>query len=146
MNGIIFIGPQASGKSTFYLQNFYNTHIRINMDMLKTRYREKIIFNACLEGKQPCVIDNTNPTKEERTSYIESFKKHQFDVIGYFFDASFDDCMTRNSLRIDNELVPDIGIKGTFKKLQKPTFDEGFSKLFLVKTLHNSFIVEEWSV
>ena len=46
MQLIIFIGIQASGKSTFYQQYFYHTHLRINLDMLKTRHREKLIFEA----------------------------------------------------------------------------------------------------
>ena len=75
MEAIIFVGLQASGKSTFYLREFYKTHIRLNMDMLKTRYREDILLNACIEGKQKVVIDNTNPSIEERCKYIKAFKK-----------------------------------------------------------------------
>jgi len=63
---IIFIGIQAVGKSTFYQQRLFNTHIRINLDMLKTRHREQILTNVCLTAKQPFVIDNTNVTRSER--------------------------------------------------------------------------------
>ncbi|MGK7931933.1 MAG: hypothetical protein AB4041_10945 [Microcystaceae cyanobacterium] len=87
MNGIIFIGIQASGKSSFCVKNFYQTHLRLNMDMLKTRHREKILFEACLLAKQPFVIDNTNPTKEDRKKYIEKLRKNQFRVIGYYFES-----------------------------------------------------------
>ena len=48
MQLIIFTGVQASGKSTFYHQHFYHSHLRINLDMLKTRHRENIIFEAAL--------------------------------------------------------------------------------------------------
>jgi hypothetical protein len=48
MEAVIFIGLQAAGKSSFYLDRFFNTHIRINLDMLKTRHREQLIFQACL--------------------------------------------------------------------------------------------------
>ena len=37
---IIFVGIQGSGKSTFYKENFFKTHVRINLDMLKSRNRE----------------------------------------------------------------------------------------------------------
>ena len=70
MKGVIFMGLQASGKSSFYLQQFYDTHIRLNLDMLKTRHREQLLFRACLTAKQPLVIDNTNPTLEDRRRYI----------------------------------------------------------------------------
>ena len=61
MELIIFIGCQASGKSTFFKRYFSDTHIRLNLDMLKTRHRERILFQACLAAKQKCVVDNTNP-------------------------------------------------------------------------------------
>ena len=70
MEAIIFVGIQASGKSTFYRERFFDTHLRINLDMLKTRYREQLILRACIEAKQPFVVDNTNPSVEERARYI----------------------------------------------------------------------------
>ena len=60
---VILIGLQASGKSSFYLHRFFNTHVRINLDMQRTRHREKLIFEARLAAKQSVVIDNTNPTE-----------------------------------------------------------------------------------
>ncbi len=57
MQAIIFIGIQASGKSSFYKEQFFKTHIRINLDMLRTRHREDILLRACLEAKQPFVVD-----------------------------------------------------------------------------------------
>lgn len=144
MNGIIFIGPQASGKSTFYIENFLHTHMRLNMDMLKTRHREKIIFEACLVGKQPCVIDNTNPTKDERMTYINAFKQHNFTVVGYFFETAFEECIIRNDYRFGKARIPEIGIKSTFKKMERPCYSEGFSKLYNVKTRDNHFLLEEW--
>ena len=81
MQAIIFIGIQGTGKSTFYREYFLDTHIRINLDMLKTRYREKIIFQACLESKQKLVVDNTNPTVEDRKKYIISAIEHHFQVV-----------------------------------------------------------------
>ncbi|MEL6944740.1 MAG: ATP-binding protein, partial [Bacteroidota bacterium] len=36
MQAILFIGIQASGKSTFYKERFFNTHVRISMDLLNT--------------------------------------------------------------------------------------------------------------
>ncbi len=62
MQLIIFMGIQASGKSSYYLLNLAHSHLRINLDMLKTRHREKIIFEAGLASKTKMVIDNTNPT------------------------------------------------------------------------------------
>ena len=96
MQAIIFVGIQASGKSTFYSQRFFQTHIRINLDMLKTRHREKRLLETCLEIAQSFVVDNTNPTPEDRKRYIEPSKKQGFDIIGYYFESKIADSIQRN--------------------------------------------------
>ena len=58
---IIFIGIQASGKTTFYhrmLSDGYYTHI--SLDNLHTRNKERQELAKCLEGGKSFVIDNTN--------------------------------------------------------------------------------------
>jgi predicted kinase len=85
MEAVILVGLQASGKSTFYKQNFLNSHIRISMDLMKTRNREKKFFDLCLETQAKVVIDNTNPSLVERKSYIEQLKKSGYKISGYYF-------------------------------------------------------------
>lgn len=53
MEAILPIGIQGAGKSSFYRERFFSTHIRINRDMLKTRYREEVLLHACILAKQP---------------------------------------------------------------------------------------------
>ncbi len=145
MQLIIFIGLQASGKSTFYREKFIDSHIRLNLDMLKTRYREQILFNACLEAKQPVVIDNTNPTLEDRQRYIKPAQEKGFKIIGYYFESKIKDCKIRNNQRQGKKVIPMVGILATAKKLVIPSYQEGFEKLFYVKMDCNySFIIEEW--
>lgn len=143
MECIIFTGLQASGKSTFYLEKFYKTHIRINLDMLKKRPREDIFLQACIDANQRVVIDNTNPSVEVREKYIELFKKHYFKIISYSFDSNLELCLERNSRREGKENIPERGVKSTFYKLEKPSFQEGFDKLYEVKTEDNNFKVTE---
>ncbi len=145
MEAVIFIGIQATGKSTFYKERFFNTHIRINLDMLKTRHREKLLIRACLEAKQPFVTDNTNPTIEDRARYISLAREAGFRVCGYYFQSSSKDAIIRNSHRPEGERVPEKGIRGTFGRLQLPSPDEGFDQLFYVRINETSaFVVEEW--
>ena len=47
MEAVIFSGLQGAGKSSFYLARFFTTHVRINLDMLKTRRRERMLLDAC---------------------------------------------------------------------------------------------------
>jgi predicted kinase len=145
MEIVIFIGLQASGKSSFYQEKLINSHIRLNLDMLKTRHREKILFDACLEGKQSVVIDNTNPTVSERQHYILLAKAKGFEVTGYYFQSSIESCKQRNSQRHQKSRVPLVGILATAKKLELPTYEEGFDQLYYVRmSENNSFIIDKW--
>lgn len=144
MEAIIFVGIQGAGKSTFYRDRFFNTHIRINLDMLKTRHREQIFLQACLEAKQPFVVDNTNPTVEERSRYIVPAKEKGFRVVGYYFQVKLEDCKLRNRMREPKQIVPLVGLLATYKKLVLPSWQEGFDAIYIVKNdLNYSFIVKE---
>ena len=145
MEAIIFMGIQASGKSSFYREYFLDTHIRINLDMLKTRHREQVLLQACLEAKQPFVIDNTNPTIRERSRYITVAKQNKFKIVGYYFHSSLEECKQRNEDREGKIKVPLIGLIATYKKIILPTFTEGFDELYTVAILADySFTVKEW--
>lgn len=132
MELIIFIGCQASGKSTFFKQYFSDTHIRLNLDMLKTRHRENILFQACLDAKQKFVVDNTNPSKLDRKKYIQQAKNAYFKVIAYYFESCLDDALLRNEQREGKAKIPRVGVISTFKKLETPEFAEGFDEIYQV--------------
>ena len=85
MEAVIFIGLQAAGKSSFYQQRFFGTHVRINTDMLKTKHRERLLLDACLAGKQSFVIDKVNAAAEDRATYIGAAKATGFQVVGCYF-------------------------------------------------------------
>ncbi|MGD1918198.1 MAG: AAA family ATPase [Pleurocapsa sp.] len=145
METVIFIGLQASGKSSFYKHKFADSHIRLNLDMLKTRHREQLLFNACLAAKQPVVIDNTNPTVIDRKKYILPAKNHRFEITGYYFQSDVEKCKQRNSLRQGKSKIPLVGILATANKLELPSYQEGFNRLHYVKTTKsNLFVVEQW--
>jgi predicted kinase len=144
MQAIIFIGIQASGKSTFYSQRFSHTHIRINLDMLKTRHREKRLVETCLEIGQPFVVDNTNPTPEERDRYIALAKRHKFSITGYYFESKIAESIQRNQNRQPEQQVPEKGIRGTYARLVLPTYAEGFNELYYVRLGQGEFTVQEW--
>lgn len=137
MQLIIFTGVQASGKSTFYKQYFYDTHLRINLDMLKTRHRENIIFEASLRSKTKMVIDNTNMTIHDRERYIQRAKDADFEVVSFYFETDLHSTLQRNAQREGKAKIPEVGVKATFHKLEKPTSVEGFDTLFKVKLIEN---------
>ncbi len=127
---IIFVGVPASGKSTYYKRDLYETHVRINLDMLKTRKKEGILLHACLAAEQSFVIDNTNLTKELRVKYITLAKAEGYAVTCVYFPIDKEDAIERNKYR-DNK-VPNVVIYKALKNLEEPTIDEGFDDLISV--------------
>lgn len=145
MEAIIFVGIQGAGKSTFCRENFFDTHVRLNLDMLQTRHRENLLFEACLEAKQKFVLDKTNLTREEREKYIVRAKSRHFKVIGYYFQTNLEKALERNNRREGKRKIPEKGLLAAYKRLQIPGFDEGFDELFYVSiTDENKFVVESW--
>jgi predicted kinase len=144
MEAIIFIGLPGSGKSSFYKERFFSTHVRISLDLLKTRHRERRLFETCLATGQRVVIDNTNPTRVERLKYIQPAKTAGYAVVGFYFQSKVEDCLRRNSQRTDHHRVPDVAILAAAKKLELPVREEGFDRLFYVRLEGGAFIVEEW--
>lgn len=129
---VLLIGLQGSGKSTFYRERFFATHVRINLDMLRTRHRETLLIDACLAGDTPFVVDNTNPTIAARARYLTRAHAAGFRCTGYYFDVPLALCLARNAARPPGERVPPVGLYGTRKHLQLPTLAEGFDMLYRV--------------
>ena len=146
VEAVIFVGLQGAGKSTFYQGRFADTHVRVNLDMLKTRHRERRLLDVCIETRQPFVVDNTNPTRAERAVYVRPAKDAGFRVVGYYFRSRVEDCRRRNDERSPERRVPLVGLLGTAGRLELPTRDEGFDALFYVRIDDpGGFVVEEWA-
>ncbi|HEY3308442.1 MAG TPA: AAA family ATPase [Desulfuromonadaceae bacterium] len=145
MTAIILIGIPASGKSTFCRQRLYDTHLRLNLDMLKTRRKENILLQACLIAKAAFVVDNTNATILARAQFIEPAKAARFRVIGYYFSSKIAEALQRNSQRPGKARVPDRAVHGIAGSLELPQREEGFDELWYVRMDGmGGFIVEEW--
>ena len=99
MEAVLFCGIQASGKTTFYVERFLKTHLRISLDLLHTRNKETKLLHFCLSLQQRFVVDNTNPTRKERLKYIEAAKAYKIRVIGYCFHSETSEAIGRNSQR-----------------------------------------------
>lgn len=144
MEMIIFTGIPASGKSSLYKELFFNSHLRISMDLLNTRNKEHKLMQYAFETQSGMVIDNTNVTRESRKKYIQLAKQNQYQVIGYFFESSVPDCLERNRNRKDT--IKEIGIKAKYKDLEMPGSKEGFDKLFNVKIVNNTFEISPYEI
>ncbi|KQV44831.1 MULTISPECIES: ATP-binding protein [unclassified Duganella] len=145
MEAILFVGIQASGKSTFYKERFFNSHLRISNDLLKTKNREKLMFALCFDTGMPLVIDNTNASKEVRARYIALLKEQGYRIKCYYFKSDLERSLEWNDQRQGAECIPRAGIFSTHKRLEIPSPDEGFDELFYVDWIGGQRVVKEWN-
>ena len=137
------IGIQGSGKSEFCRQ-FLPEICRVNLDTLKTRNNEKRAIEECYEKNQDFVVDNTNPTREDRKRYIGPAKAQGYRVIGYFMQSRLQECIARNNLREGKERIPAKAIAMTSNRLELPSYTEGFDELYFVENDGKSMTISEW--
>ena len=130
MEAVVLCGVQGSGKTTLYRERFLESHVRVAMDLLRTRHREAAFLRLCLETRQPFAVDNTNPTPAERRRYVEPARAAGFRVVAYLVDVDHAEALARNSERPARRRVPPAGLVGTGRRLQRPTPEEGFDELW----------------
>jgi predicted kinase len=130
VEAVILSGVQGSGKTTLYRDRFLATHVRVSMDLLRTRAREAAFVRLCLETHQPFVVDNTNPTPADRRRYLEPARAAGFRTIAYLVEVDPVEAFGRNAERAGRARVPASGLADVARRLQKPTPEEGFDELW----------------
>ncbi len=148
MELVIFIGLQASGKSTLYHSRFSATHVHVSKDNFRhnkdrNRRQENLIAEALAQGRS-VVVDNTNPTPADRTPLIGLGRSFGATVVGYYFESRMEDCKARNAARQGVQRVPDVALHATMSKLERPSRAEGFDQLFHVRLTEAGFVVSDW--
>jgi predicted kinase len=150
MDMLIFIGLQASGKSTFYRTHFGATHAYISKDLLRNNKRparrQQQLIEEALQAGRSVVIDNTNPTREDRAPLIALGHQYDAQVVGYYFETQVKRSIERNNLRMGKERVPPVAIFATLKRLVPPTYEEGFDQIYCVHSKENfEFELQSWN-
>jgi hypothetical protein len=97
------IGLPGAGKTTFYWRHLANTHQLVSKDLWpNARHREarhrRILGDALARGES-VVVDNTNPSRQDREPLIAIAHAHHTRVVAYFFDVSTSDAVVRNAGR-----------------------------------------------
>lgn len=145
MEAVLLIGIQGAGKSTFYRRRFFHTHVRLSLDLLKTRRREAALLAACLGTGQALVVDNTNVTAAERARYVLPARAAGFRVTCYFFEPDPKNSLRRNDGREGKRRVPPAALFGTLKRLERPRLGEGFDEMYRVTVSEaGDFLAEAW--
>jgi predicted kinase len=134
---IVFVGLQASGKSTFFHERFAATHELVSKDLFRNNRnrnrRQGELVKAALRSRMSVVADNTNPGVEDRHPLVELGRRSGAKIVGYHFESGVCECLARNARREGKARVPDVAIFATAKRLVPPSREEGFDELYRVR-------------
>ncbi|MBI4862983.1 MAG: ATP-binding protein [Candidatus Riflebacteria bacterium] len=147
---VIFVGLQASGKTTFFEQRFRQTHVLVSKDLLRNnsrpgRRQRELVTTALAEGKS-IVVDNTNATPEDRRELVGIGRAAGARVVAYVFTAALEGCLRRNAAREGRSRVPDRALYVTRSRLVWPTADEGHDAMYRVELVPGAgFVVRPFA-
>ena len=133
---VVFVGLQASGKSTFFRERFAATHEHVSKDLFRNNRnrnrRQAQLLREALGAGRSVVVDNTNPAVEDREPLIEIGREFGAGIFGYYFESGVRECLARNANREGKARVPDVAIFATAARLVPPSLAEGFDGLLCV--------------
>ncbi len=140
-NLIIMVGPMASGKSTFSQQPIFKSYTYLNNDTIKSAPKLQKLFQEALNQNQSIIIDNTNPKRETRQTYINSAKAKGYHVYCCWFDLPKILSVHLNQMRTQmthgSQLAINmIAIHTYYKNLESPTLTDGFDEILLINKIY----------
>jgi predicted kinase len=141
---VLAIGLPGSGKTTWFKRRGVTP---LSSDMLRNilfdditeqRYQGLVfstlrsLLRARLIARMPWnYVDATNLSPRERRQWIRMARSLGYEVHAVFFDVPLEVCLERNRRR--ERVVPDDIMQRMASKLRPPTFEEGFSKIIVVR-------------
>jgi len=141
---ILAIGLPGSGKSSWFKRHsitpLSSDVLRMLLfdDAQEQRFQDLVFSNlrsmlkARLVARRPLnYVDATNLTPHERHSWIKLAKDYGYEVQAVFFDVPVEVCLERNQRR--DRVVDEDVLRRMAAKLKPPTFEEGFSKVTVVR-------------
>jgi predicted kinase len=141
---VLAIGLPGSGKSSWFKRHNLNP---LSSDMIRAmlfddpteqRFQDLVFSNlrsmlrARLVARMPLnYVDATNLTPQDRHSWIKLAKDFGYEVQAVYFDVPLEVCLERNHRR--ERTVGEEIMRKMAAKLKAPTFEEGFSKITVVR-------------
>lgn len=141
---MLAVGLPGSGKSSWFKRHNITP---LSSDVVRTllfddpteqRFQDLVFSNlrsmlrARLIARRPMnYVDATNLTPHERHNWIKLAKDYGYEVHAVFFDVPLEVCIERHQRR--DRTVPEDVMRKMSAKLKPPAFDEGFSKITVVR-------------
>jgi len=144
---VLSVGLPGSGKTTWFKRKGVTP---LSSDLLRTllfddptqQGHQDLVFSslryllrARLMARMPMnYVDATNLSPKERRHWVRMAREFGYEVHAVFFEVPLQTCLERNRKR--QRVVPEDVMQRMSAKLRPPTFEEGFSKIIVVRVKH----------
>jgi predicted kinase len=134
---VVMTGLQGCGKSTWVTGHLAGTHVVVSKDHWPhARRREarqrRVVVELLAEGRS-VVVDNTNPSVEERAPLVAAARHAGVTVRCVWVDTPMQICLERNDARQGRARVPPAGVFATRGRFVPPSLEEGFDRVDVVR-------------
>lgn len=141
----LLMGIPASGKTTFFRRVLADGPVEhVSLDVLGTRTRERAAFQAALAARRSVAVDDTDVTRKQRAGWLAAAKAAGYRTVGLFFRSVLADCLARNEAREGKAKLKRLALLGMSARLELPSREEGFDRLFFVRIVDGLFEIEPW--
>jgi predicted kinase len=135
---VVMVGLQGSGKSTWVAGHLAASHTVVSKDhwpnARRRESRQRRVVAELLADGCSVVVDNTDPTPEDRAPLIAAARLAGVPVRAVWLDTPVAVCRARNDRRAGRARVPLPGLFGTAARFVPPDTREGFDRVDVVRT------------
>jgi predicted kinase len=144
---VLSVGLPGSGKTTWFKRKGVTP---LSSDLLRTllfddptvqRHQDLVfsslryLLRARLMARMPMnYVDATNLSPKERRHWVRMAREFGYEVHAVYFEVPLETCLERNRKR--QRIVPEDIMQRMAAKLRPPTFEEGFTKIIVVRVKH----------
>ena len=130
------VGLQGCGKTTWVQTHLAGSHAVVSKDhwpnARRREARQRRVVAELLAAGRSVVVDNTNPSRDDRAALVELARAADVPVRAVWVDPPFVTCVERNLARTGRARVPWVGVLATADRFSPPSTDEGFERVDVV--------------